>query len=78
MTGTKVKFNYPNSSYQVNTIEGIIKDKYIGLSTSKNEVASGKGGSFDVRTNFSVDYYLILGTDNKTYSIKCSDIIIIP
>jgi hypothetical protein len=74
MIGTKVSFQQPHYGYLAPALMGVIVDKYIGLFTSKNEVASGKGGSFMVQTNFSISYYLIKGDDGKTYSIKCSDI----
>lgn len=62
--GKRVKFK----EYAGNTesIEGTIIEKYIGLTTIKQEFPSGRGGSVSISNHLmNIDKYMIEQTKNK-------------
>lgn len=54
---------------------GIVIAKYRGLTSQKNEVASGHGGTFRIDQKFPVDYYIIQEDGEAEFQhVRCSRI----
>lgn len=57
--------------------KGRIVDRFLGLTAINQEAPSGEGGSLTLqRFKINIDYYLILGENDETYNVPCSEVLI--
>ena len=67
MIGRKIKFTYIDKVY-----DGIILDKFAGISTANSEGVNSHNGVTRLRVPISVDFYVVDTKEDGVKKIECS------